>query len=1238
LVNLGDMSYVPLHTHSQYSILDSTASVNALAKKAKEYQIPSMALTDSGNMFGAVAFFKACQSEGVHPIIGLEIALAPTSRLEKKRIYGEPAGYSLVLLAKDPIGYRNLCALTSIAYLEGFYYVPRIDRETLSSHAEGLICMTGQLKSRLARLIVDGKEVDEEMSFLQGLFKDDLYLELQRHTMSDGRIQDDGMEKEPWLLTNYRDMLTRQQKVEAGLVGLGLPLVATNGTRYIDAGDWQAHEILKNVQSGEPCEIWERDAHGRNIRRIPNPKRKVEASHELDFKSPEEMAARFADRPDALENTFKVAEKCTFELDFKTRHYPVFVPPELEGKEVADEVRKKASEEYLVKLCEEGITRRYTPERLSHVKEKYPDQDPLDVVRARLDYELEVIISKGMCDYLLIVRDFIAWAKGESIPVGPGRGSGAGSIILYLIEITDIEPLRFSLFFERFINPERLSYPDIDVDICMERRSEVIDYTVKKYGKEKVAQIITFGTMKAKMAIKDVGRVLSVPLSKVNEIAKLVPEDPNMTLDKALELDHELKAMYESDEDAKRILDLGRQLEGSIRNTGIHAAGLIISGDALTQHIPICTSKDSDMAVTQYSMKPVEAVGMLKIDFLGLKTLTSIQKTIDAISDRKGIEIDLSNLPLDDGAAFDLLNHGKTQGVFQLESGGMQELAKQLHIDKFEEIIAVGALYRPGPMEMIPSFINRKHGREQIEYDHPWMQEILKETYGIMVYQEQVMQIAQELAGYSLGEGDLLRKAMGKKDHQEMQRQSQKFQTGAQEKGIEAEKALAIFNKVEKFASYGFNKAHATAYGLLSYITAYLKANHPREWVAALMTCDIHDISKVAKHIREAEAMNIPILPPDVNEAGDAFVATEKGIRFAMSGIKGVGHGVVEAIVEERQASGPFASLYDFLKRIDLKRANKKAVCHLIDAGGFDGTGWSRAQLQASLETQYDMAAREQKEKAKGVMDLFATLDTVETSPFVTPPESVRPFSKQEILAKEKELLGFYLTAHPLDDYKEILPRLSCVPMESLSDKAHSTPCRIAFIIDSVTVRIAQRSQRKFAILTISNGIEHFELPIWSDLYEAHSHLLNESQLIYAVVQVDKRDESLKLHARFLSDLTTVNEGVIKECDTAFENAQNNPLRESRRKEKPKEEVKVVDKPPITLHLDAKNMSLTRILELKKIFHDHPGFHPLILKFNHDTASVGQVDIGKDWGVDGSDEFKEKLEQLSFLSELELAK
>lgn len=1194
--------WVPLHQHSQYSILDAACPVDAIAKKAKEMGMPAVALTDHGNMYGAVDFYKACVKQGVKPIIGCEVYVAPTSRLEKKKIGGKTA-YHLVLLAKNAVGYHNLCKLVSSGFLEGFYYNPRIDKELLSQHAEGLICLSACLSGHVAQAAIADEGLIEEITWHRELFGEDYYLELQRHEMSDEKV---AAFSETWQQQQYRDFVEKQklvnERVLAAAKELGIKVVATNDTHYMEPDDWKAHEILLNVQSGEPVEIWEKDSFGNPTFRVPNPKRRVYSSHELYFKSPEQMAELFADVPEAIANTLEVAQKCTLELDFETKHYPVFHPES--GQSQAD---------YLRQLCEEGIPKRYTPERLAKVAEKYPGKEAMDVVRDRLELELEIITSKGMSDYLLIVWDFIHWAKTNSIPVGPGRGSGAGSIILYLIGITDIEPLRFHLFFERFINPERLSYPDIDVDICMDRRGDVIDYTVDTYGKENVAQIITFGTMKAKMAIKDVGRVLSVPLSKVNQIAKYVPDDLGMTLDKALEIDPDLHRMYVEDDDAKKVIDYARKLEGSIRNTGIHAAGLIVCADPLTNHIPVCVAKDSEMAATQYSMKPVEAVGMLKIDFLGLKTLTSIRTACAAVLKKTGRKIDWVNLPLDDEATFKLLQKGKTLGVFQMESGGMQELGKQLLPDKFEEIIAIGALYRPGPMDMIPSFIARKHGREQIEYDHPWIEPILEETYGIMVYQEQVMQIAQKLANYSLGEGDVLRRAMGKKDHDQMQQEREKFRQGALDNGLTDENATAIFDKMEKFASYGFNKSHAAAYGFLTYVTAYLKANYPSVWMAALMTCDRDDISKVAKFIRECQSMSIEILPPDVNEAGKEFVATDSGIRFAMSGIKGVGEGVVEAIIDERDKGGPFVTFYDFFKRIDLKRVGKKAIECLVDAGSFDFTGWSRDAMRMSVEQMYDVASTEQKEAASGVMTLFALMGEESGKRFEKPPVVTEPSSKNDILIKEKELLGFFLTGHPMDAYRHILKRLSCIALCEIEGLDHNQVIRSAFIVETVAVRISQRTQKKFAILQISDGMESYELPIWPELYEEKGELLEENQLLYAVLQADRREESLRISCRWIGNLTAVDEKMIEECDQAFDRAKlqaerfaNMPAKGA--KNKKKEPMK--EKPKsLTLKCDPSTVRLSNILKIKELLREHPGPDKVKITFQHGTKKLGELHL-----------------------------
>jgi DNA polymerase-3 subunit alpha len=1230
------VGFIPLHVHSQYSILDSTLSIDSIASKAKEFDLSHVALTDFCNMYGAVDFYKAVKSKGVKPILGMEIMVAPSSLTEKKRLSGHAAGYPIVLLAKNQAGYKNLCKLTSIAFVDGFYYFPRIDMDLLKDCSEGLICLSGPFYSKIGSFaaVLDKENVLSATDEFLSIFGENFCLEVSRHKMSDELMEKYGVTSESWLNQKFQDVFQKQENIisifkEVGKEK-GIRVVATNDTRYLDREDYRAHEVLMNISSGEAVEIWQRDSYGNPVQLVLNPKRQTAYSYELYFKSPDEMNDLFHDYTEALTNTVDVAKSIDFELDFSKRFYPVFVPPELEGKEFSDAERQSSAENYLRELAQKGIENRYTEAVLAKVAEKYPGKDPSQVVLDRLNYELDIIISKGMGDYLLIVHDFIAWAKRNGIPMGPGRGSGAGSIILYLIGITDIEPLRFHLFFERFINPERISYPDIDVDICMERRSEVIDYTLSRYGRDKVAQIITFGTMKAKMAVRDVGRVLSIPLAKVNAIAKLIPEDLGITIARALEVDPDLKKQYLEDEETKRLLDLAQKVEGSIRNTGIHAAGLIVSGEPLTNHIPICVAKDSDVLVTQYSMKPVEQVGMLKIDFLGLKTLSCIQKCVDAIKDHKGVEIDWVNLPLDDSNTFALLNQGKTEGVFQLESSGMQDLARNLQIDKFEEIIAVGALYRPGPMEMIPSFIQRKHGREEILYDHEWLKDILQETYGIMVYQEQVMQIASKLAGYSLGEGDVLRRAMGKKDKEEMSRQGDKFKKGAEVKGIDATVAMSIFDKIEKFASYGFNKSHAAAYGYLSYCTAYMKANYPGEWMAALMTCDMSDLSKVTKHIQEGRSMSIEILPPDINESEATFVATAKGIRFALVAIKGIGRGVVDVIVEERKKNGKFASLYDFLDRVEISQVGKKTIENLIESGCFDFTSWKRKELLVFLEEEFAKAIKKKQEMQKGIMDLFgSTSEKIEPKP---PKVTEETLSFLDILRKEKELLGFYVTGHPLEQYMEKIKTLGCVSLSDFSDLSDKSVVKCAFILEDIQVRISQKSQKKFAITKISDGGQQFEMPIWPDLYESKAKVLDDNALLIAVVALDKKEEPMKLSCKWIDDLTSEDEKLGSEFEAAFQDAKKYALKTEKREAKMEKE----EKKPVKLMVDIEKVTLAKVLELKRILTSSPGGQAIEIVFQSSGKDHSTLSIDAGRGVNLTPETEAKIRTLSFVSDLKL--
>lgn len=1229
------MPYIPLNVHSQYSILDSTISVEEIAKKSKEYGITACALTDSGNLFGIIEFYKACQSEKVKPILGCELKLAPFSRLEKKRIPGLAIASPLVLLAMNYKGYQNLCKLSSIAYLEGFYYYPRVDKEVLERYNEGLICLSGSIYSQIGCMALRSKEdLKKETEWYLSVFKDRFYFQLQRHALA----EKDRHDQESWIMQRHEEVKKKETQVIQTLYEvskeIGISCVAANEIHYLEKEDWKAHEILLNIQSGEPCEIVQRDSQGKAQVRTPNPKRKIYDSHEHYFKSAQEMEALFSDIPEAVSNTLEIADRCKCQLDFQSKHYPVFFPPEFKREGTDKKEQEKAVQIYLRTLCEEGIIKRYTEENLKKIGDQYAGKDPLKVVRDRMEYELSIIIPKGMGDYILIVYDFINWAKQNNIPVGPGRGSAAGSIVAYLIGITDIEPLRFSLFFERFINPERISYPDIDVDICMDRRPDVIDYTINKYGKDRVAQIITFGKMKAKMAIKDVGRVLSVSLSKVNKIAKLVPEDPGMTLEKALEIDADLRELYQTDAESKMVIDMAKRAEGGIRNTSIHAAGMIISEDPITDHVPVCTAKDSDIVVTQFAMKPVEAVGMLKIDFLGLKTLTSIQKSVDALKKRK-IYLDWCNLPLEDKTTFDLLNQGKTLGVFQLESGGMQELAKQLHIDRFEEIIAVGALYRPGPMDMIPSFIARKHGREPIEFDHPLMKDILLETYGVMVYQEQVMQIAQKLAGYALGEGDVLRRAMGKKDKEEMHNQRQKFLTGAKKQGLEEVVAVEIFNKIEKFASYGFNKSHATAYAYLSYVTAYLKANYPKEWMAALMTCDRDDLTKVSKFIHECHSLHIKILPPNINESGTEFIATEEGICFAMLGIKGMGEACVIAIVEEREKTGPFTSLYDFIKRIDKRKVTKKNIENLIEAGCFDFTGWSKDSMRQSLDAMYEKALMEQKEKEQGVMNLFSLMQNHQDTQFLVPPIVLVPSTPLQLLQKEKELLGLYLTGHPMDSYLEQVKKLGCLSLKEISSTFERNIFRFAFIVEDVVVKISSRSQKKFAILSIGEGLERFELPIWPELYEEKAHLLEENRLLYGIIEVDKR-ETLRMQCHYLEDLTEFDDSKIQLFNNAFEKASSH-IEKGKVYKKKTEKMKNTEEKILLLSVDAEKVCLSQILQLKAILRKNSGDSPIHLTFVEKNKMIAKLKIDLKWKVKCDLDLRAQLEQIPSILQIETA-
>ncbi|HVN72881.1 MAG TPA: DNA polymerase III subunit alpha, partial [Desulfomonilia bacterium] len=894
------MGFVHLHCHTQYSLLDGAIRVDDLIKATKAFGQDAVAITDHGVMFGAVEFYDKAVKAGIKPIIGCEIYVSPGAMESRDVIPGMPKHYHLILLAKDNQGYSNLMKLTSLAHTKGFYYKPRVDRRVLSELGGGLIglsaCLQGEIPYWLLR--DDEDRAQEALDFYRKIFDDRFYLEIQHNALPD---QD---KVNPLIV----DMARRK----------GVPVAATNDCHYLKSGDARAHEVLLCIQTQNT---------------IHDKGRMTFESDQLYLKSPDEMVRDFGWIPEAVDITSDIAGLCNVEIPKDVYCFPVY--PTAAGKSLEQVIEDKARE---------GL------------KARMGDPVPDDYA-ARLEEEIEIIKTMGFAGYFLIVADYIRYAKEHGIPVGPGRGSAAGSLAAYGLKITDIDPIRWNLLFERFLNPERKSMPDIDVDFCQNRRDEVIEYVKNRYGPEYVSQITTFGNMKAKAVIRDVGRVMGMGYSEVDKIAKLIPNDLSITLTEAVSAEPRLKDLYDTDPAVKELIEISKALEGLSRHASVHAGGVIISDEKpLTDHVPVYVDKKG-MLISQYDMKRIERVGLIKFDMLGLKTLTVIAKTIEILKS-EGIDLDIAAIPLDDRLTYQLIGDGDTSSVFQLESSGMKGMLRQLKPDKFEDIIAAVALYRPGPMDLIPSYVDRRHGRQTIDYPHPLLEKILKETYGIIVYQEQVMQIAQEMSGYSLGKADLLRRAMGKKIREEMAKQRQIFTDGAVERGVESDKAGEIFDLMEKFADYGFNKSHAAAYALVAYQTAYLKAHHFKEFMAANLTLDLNNTDKVSQHIAECRKRSVAVLRPDINESSFEFVVTLDGIRFGLGAIKNVGKGAVDAILVERQAGGPFQDIASFLERIALSKVNRRVVESLIKAGAFDKLHANRRAMFEILDLLLEDAQR----------------------------------------------------------------------------------------------------------------------------------------------------------------------------------------------------------------------------------------------------------------------------------------
>ena len=956
-------SFVHLHLHTEYSLLDGAVRMKELMRKAAEFEMPAVAITDHGNLFGAVEFYQEATKAGIKPIIGCEAYMAPRSMNDRPNTMRD-AAYHFTLLAKDETGYRNLVKLISAAHLDGFHYRPRIDKELLAANSQGLIGMSACLKGEINLAIQanDLAKARQSTAEFRDIFgAENFFLELHDHGID------------------------AQHKCNAVLPQLakefGVGLVAANDVHFLERGHHDAHDVMICIGTGKLV------ADERRMHYVP----------ELYFKSPEEMRALFPEFPDAISNTVAIAERCNLELEFGRAKYPEYPAPE-----------GKTREAYLRELCYRGL------------HERFGDRAGTDSdLIKRLDYEVDILERTGFVSYILIVWDFIHFAKGRGIPVGPGRGSAAGSLVAYVLGITDVDPLKYGLLFERFLNPERVSPPDIDVDFCESRRSEVLEYVRQKYGERRVSQIITFGKLKAKSVVRDVGRVIGLSYAEADRIAKMIPNELNITLALA-EKTPDLKRAIETEPSTRQLWNYAKVLEGLSRNAGVHAAGVVIGDRDLSEYVPLCRDTKGNDVISQYSMGPLNDLGLLKMDFLGLKTLTVIEDAVRLIR-KRAPDFSIHTIPLDDAATFALYNRGETIGLFQMESGGMTGTAKQFDVQKIDDIIALIALYRPGPMELIGDYIKRKRGLTKIRYEHPLLEEICADTYGVMIYQEQVMAAASRLAGYSLGQADLLRRAMGKKDREKMAKERDNFIKGcAETNNIGEKKANTIFDLLEKFAGYGFNKSHSAAYGLISYQTAYLKANYPVEFMSGLLSNEINNTDKISVFVGECKRMGITILPPDVNRSQLKFAPEEHdgamAIRYGLAAIKNVGEGAMEAAIREREERGDFLSLEDFCRRLDSRVANRKMLESLVKCGAFDFLGRDRAELFACIEESLAAASASHRDRASGQASLFDEL------PAPSKPRTTRiftPWSEREKMFFEKELLGFYVTGHPLDDYTQ---------------------------------------------------------------------------------------------------------------------------------------------------------------------------------------------------------------------------
>ena len=1067
------MSFTHLHVHTEYSLLDGASKIPELVHQAKELGMDSIAITDHGVMSGVIDFYRAAKKEGIKPIIGCEVYVAPGSRFDKEAGKNENRYYHLVLLAENDTGYHNLMKIVSRGFTEGYYYKPRVDREVLQEFHEGIIALSACLAGEVATYLRQGFYEEAKKAALEHVEifgENNYFLELQDHGIDD------------------------QQTVNQGLLRMsqetGIPLVATNDIHYVKKEDAEAHDILLCIQTGK---------------KVADEDRMRYEGGQYYLKSPEEMEALFPYAKQALENTGKIAKRCNVEIVFGEQKVPKYEVPE-----------GFTSYSYLKALCQEGLERRYDP--------------VTPQLQERLDYELSTIETMGYVDYFLIVWDFIKYAKDHGIAVGPGRGSAAGSIVSYCLEITNIDPIRFNLLFERFLNPERVTMPDIDVDFCYERRQEVIDYVVRKYGKEKVVQIVTFGTMAARMVIRDVGRVLDMPYAAVDRIAKMIPmgqNGHNPTIKEALTISSDLKKAYDEEEDVRYLLDMSQRLEGLPRHASMHAAGVVIGQKAIDEFVPLSRGSE-DAITTQFTMTTIEELGLLKMDFLGLRTLTVIQDAVRNIKQSKGIDIDIDHLNMEDPEVYDLLCTGQTDGIFQLESNGMKSFMKELKPRNIEDIIAGISLYRPGPMDFIPLYIKGKEHPETITYDCPQLEKILSPTYGCIVYQEQVMQIVMELAGYTLGRSDLVRRAMSKKKGDVMQRERQNFVYGNEEehvpgcinRGIDEKTANKIFDEMIDFAKYAFNKSHAAAYAVVAYQTAYLKCHYPAEFMAALITSVLDRTDKVSEYIAHCRKLDIPILPPDINEGYSQFSVSGNAIRYGLSALKSVGRPVIDAIVAEREAHGRYRDLKDFISRLSNKEVNKRTIESFIKSGALDSFPANRRQMMMIYVQLIDQVNQEKKSAMTGQMSLMDLLGEEEKKAFDIKYPDVAEYEKEEKLSFEKEVLGIYVSGHPLEDYQNLMDtNINATTHDFIADaETGETVAKdqiyytIGGMIAAKTVKMT-KSNQNMAFITLEDLLGSLEVVVFPKKYEQYRSILEPDSkiLVYGRASISEDEGKLLL-------------------------------------------------------------------------------------------------------------------------------